>query len=265
MNNTFESMPSRLRAEASVLLSSFELSPDINISARVIESFPYPIQVYNTDGVLLMINRACLEVMHIPSKELLVGKFNVLTDPVIDSWGSSVRAQIKESFKGDIVHINDIHIPTPDIIKRFEGDDKSFDSSYQNITCFPVFDENSRLIYIVHFFMTSRYYLGRHELNGALDYFNAHWLEEFNLDSAARSVNLSRYHFARMFKNYTGLTPLGYYQEIKIKKIKEKLCDVNLSVSEAFSECGLNYSGNYTRLFRKKTGMTPSQYKKANT
>jgi AraC-like DNA-binding protein len=57
------------------------------------------------------------------------------------------------------------------------------------------------------------------------------------------------------------MTPYAYYQEMKLEKLKEKLCNKNISVSQAFAECGLDYSGYFSKLFKEKVGMTPSQYR----
>lgn len=97
----------------------------------------------------------------------------------------------------------------------------------------------------------------------AKEYIESHWLEEFNLDAAAGAVGLSRYHFSRLFKNYTGMTPLSFYQDVKLQKIKEKLSDRNLSISAAFAACGVDYNGNYAKLFKDAYGMTPSQHRKS--
>jgi AraC family transcriptional regulator len=43
--------------------------------------------------------------------------------------------------------------------------------------------------------------------------------------------------------------------------MKEKLLDLNLSVSQAFAACGVDYSGYYAKLFRQQTGETPRQYR----
>jgi len=58
------------------------------------------------------------------------------------------------------------------------------------------------------------------------------------------------------------MTPYNFYLSIKIDKIKEKLCDMNLTVSEAFAACGVDYHGNIARLFKKSVGLTPSEYRK---
>ena len=229
------------------------------------EAFPYPIQVYLPDGVLVFINEACLNILHIPSREDVVGKFNVLEDPVIDIWGDNVRSEISKSFQGEIVRLDNMKIPIPDIIERFETDELCFDSSFQNITCFPVYDDDNRLKYVVHLFITLRLYNGKTEMVKAKEYIENNWQEDFDLDKVAQAVNLSKYHFAHLFKKHTSITPYSYYQDVKIKKLKEALCDTNLSISEAFALCGLDYNGNYASIFRKKTGMTPSQYRRSIT
>ena len=119
--------------------------------------------------------------------------------------------------------------------------------------CCPVWQgldhDNHRLAYVVHVFVTSKLYNGKKEIVKAKEYLDRHWLEEFD-------------HFSRLFKRYTSMTPFSYYQGLKINKLKEQLCDQNLSIGDAFSACGLDYNGNYARVVKEKVGMTPSQYRK---
>lgn len=232
---------------------------------KLFEYFPYPIQVYQPNGIMVFINEACLGILHIPSKEEVVGKFNVWTDPVIDAWGENVRAEIKKSFQGEIVRLHDVKIPIPDIINRFDTGELCFDSSFQNITCFPVYDEDVQLKYVVHLFITTKLYCGKAEMVKAKEYIEENWLEYFDIEKVAASVNLSQYHFARLFKKYTSMTPYSYYQEFKVKKLKEALCNDNISISEAFALCGVDYNGNYAKIFKDKVGMTPTQYRKTVT
>lgn len=246
-----------------IVLPFKSLGGNVEMLSRIIEFFPYPIHVYSPDGTMILTNEACLRVMHIPSKEYLIGKFNVLKDPVINKWGNDVREQIARSFKGETVLFHDLQMPIQGIIDRFENDELCFDSSFQNITCFPVYDENSKLAYVVHVFVTSKLYEGRQEMVKAKEYIESHWIEDFDPDKLALSVNLSRNHFSRLFKRYTSTTPFSYYKDIKINKLKEMLRNSNLSIAEAFSACGVDYNGNYARLFREKVGMTPSQYRKS--
>ncbi len=226
-----------------------------------LEQFPLPIQVYRPDGMLAFANSASLDLVHIPSFNLLDGSFNILTDPVIESWGD-VRGDIIKSFQGKTVRFEHLKVPIQEIIKRFEINELCFDSSFQDIICFPAYDNRKQLTYVIHFFITTNMFMGKEEIVKAKEYLDTHWYAEFDINKVAAFVNLSRYHFARMFKKHTSMTPYGYYQELKIDRLKEALCDKNLTISEAFTACGLDYSGNFAGVFKRKVGMTPSQYRK---
>lgn len=233
-----------------------------SVLAKIIEFFPYPLHIYAQDGTLVLTNRACLNVMHIPSKDKIVGVFNVLKDPIIDLWGEDTRNQILKSFRGETVHFYDLVMPIQNILRKFGSEEVCSEISFQNVTCFPIYNDDQQLTYVVHVFITARLYNNEAKTLMAKRYIEDNWAEQFDLNKIAQAVNLSKHHFARLFKKDTEVTPFKYYQDIKIDKLKDKLCDKNLSVSEAFSACGLDYSGNYARVFKEKVGMTPSQYRK---
>ena len=55
--------------------------------AKVIEFFPYPIQVYAPDGTSVLVNEAMLNEYHASSSDMVVGKYNVLKDPSVIATG----------------------------------------------------------------------------------------------------------------------------------------------------------------------------------
>jgi AraC family transcriptional regulator len=73
---------------------------------------------------------------------------------------------------------------------------------------------------------------------------------------------LSKAHFTKLFKQNTGVTPKEYYINYKISKLKEKLLDTNLSIAQAFAACNMNYNGYSASLFKKKVGLSPSEFRK---
>ncbi len=233
--------------------------PDPSLLADIIEFFPYPIHVYAADGTMVMTNRAFLHLFNIKGPERVIGKFNVLTDPLMEKQG--VKQEVLRTFRGETVQKADVRVPLPAIMEEFGGRELSFSGLFQNITSFPVYVKDS--FYVVAVFVTSRVYTDKQEIAAAKEYIVSHWLEEFDLDRLAACVNLSRYHFARLFKKHTGMTPYKYYQDIKLDRLKDALCDRSLSVTQAFEACGVTYSGNYARIFREKVGMTPSQFRKS--
>ncbi len=235
-----------------------------NMLATIFESFPYAIQVYDPDGTLVMVNDVSLKMMHIPHREMVIGSFNILSDPILDHWGPGVRETVAKSFQGETVQFQDQMMPMRAILDRYDKGTLCSDSGYLNIICFPVYDDNDRLRNVVHVLITSKLFNGKQEVVQAKNYLEDHWKDDFDLDEVARSVHLSRSHFSRLFKKETGMTPLQYHHAVKIAKIKDKLLDVNFSIREAFAACGVDYSGNYARLFKCMVGMTPSRYRKAN-
>ena len=129
------------------------------------------------------------------------------------------------------------------------------------MTAFPIYDDNNELVFIVTVFVTSRYYQDREEIMKGKEYIDNHWREKFDIEKLADAVHMSRYHYHRLFKQHTGMTPYSYYQIVKFSKLKQMLCDNNLSITQVFNECGMDFDGNVAKKFKQYLGMTPSQYR----
>lgn len=231
-----------------------------DLLAKVIEFFPYPIQVYSPEGTSVMMNRAMIREYHIPGPELVVGKYNIFEDPSIIALGGI--DQLKRAFRGETVFFHDIKVPLEDISKRYSITDFDVEAIYQDITVFPIPNEAGEVGCVVALMMNRRIYRGRDEIERAKEYLETHWLEPYKADEAAKAACLSKSHFNRLFKKHTGQTPHGYYVNYRIGRVKEKLLDPNLSVSEAFSACNMNYNGYSARLFQEKVGVSPSRYRR---
>lgn len=227
---------------------------------EIIKHFPYPMHICAPDGTMLLANRAYLEFAKIKDPGKLYKKHNILENPNLERWG--IKDFTERAFKGEVIHADDIKVPHQEIIETL-GDSKEIAGGdmFHNMTAFPIRDENNELIFIVFIFIISRYYQGREEIIRAKEYIDSHWIENFDLNKLADMVHMSRYHFTRIFKQYTGITPYHYYQDVKIQKLEEKLLDKNLSIAQAFTECGIDYNGSFGKLFKQKTGMSPLQYR----
>lgn len=230
---------------------------------QIVDLFPIPIEIFAPNGITVFANRAALEMWNISGPEQIVGQYNLIKDPVVnDELG--LREYVNRAFEGETLSVSDVKVALEDMSGRYEAKDGKFDveALYSDIHSFPIWDQNREIAYIVNVFITTRMYQGRSDIAKAKEYIESHWLEEFDMEKISRSVNLSRYHFARLFKKHTSMTPYVYYQEVKVKKLAEALCDTNLSITEVFAACGEDYKGNYLRIFKEKMGMTPSQYRK---
>jgi len=230
--------------------------------AQVLNRLPVPLGVFDQKGNTVFVNQACLEVFNVRGPAELVGKFNALEDPIINR-DLGLREFVRRAFRGETVTVLDARVPVTRTVSGPEDrvPDDPMATMYQNITSFTVRDRDGAVEYVVMYFQTNRRYVGPPDIAKAIAYMDSHWAEEFNLNEIVRAVNLSKHHFCRRFKRYTSMTPHHYYMEVKIKRLKEALADKNLTIAQAFSACGLTYSGYHARAFKKRTGMTPSQYR----
>jgi len=243
------------------ILASFQSFPGKEeLLAKVIEFFPYPIQIYNPDGTSAMVNRAMLAEYNTISPDMLVGKYNIFKDPDVISAGQLQK--LKQAFSGETVYFQDVKVPLESIMKRYGMQDLDVEAVYQDIMFFPILNEEKQVIYVTAFFINKRVYHGKTEIEKAKVYIESHWLESFNLDNTAKAACLSKAQFSKLFKKHTGITPHEYYTNYKISKLKEKLIDKNLTIAQAFTACNMNYDGYYARLFKEKTGLSPSAYRK---
>jgi len=227
---------------------------------EIMKQFPYPMHICEADGTMLLANEAFLKFVKVSNPEKIFRKHNVLQDPDLERWG--VKEFVMRAYQGETVHAYDVKVPVQELIDKFSGKKEVvFESLFHNMTAFPIYNGNNQLLYVVTVFVTSRYYNDKQEIMKGKEYIEDHWMEEFDIDKMANTVNLSRYHYTRLFKKHTDMTPYQYYQDIKIGKLKEKMCDKNLSVAQVFAECGVDYNGNFAKIFKQKVGMTPSQYR----
>lgn len=80
----------------------------------------------------------------------------------------------------------------------------------------------------------------------------------------ADQLNIGYSWFRKMFKNYTGLSPSKYFQQIKMQRAKELLLTTDKSIKEISYELGFDTIFYFSRQFKKVTGIAPSDYKKAH-
>ena len=82
-----------------------------------------------------------------------------------------------------------------------------------------------------------------------------------NVQYVAEQVNLSTNYFSDMMRKETGMSPLYYIHEKLIELAKTELVASSQSISEVAYKLGFQYSQHFTRLFKRKVGMTPNEYR----
>jgi AraC-like DNA-binding protein len=86
--------------------------------------------------------------------------------------------------------------------------------------------------------------------------------EGVDFDQLARNLGLSLSGFRKQFRKITGLPPGQYLQQIKINKACELLRQTVLSVGEISVRLGFESIYYFSRIFKHKTGLAPSDYRK---
>lgn len=81
-----------------------------------------------------------------------------------------------------------------------------------------------------------------------------------DLSALAKRAGLSRFHFIRVFKAETGLTPVKYVEQCKIGQAKALIEAADLSLAEIADRLGFSDQSHLTRRFRTVVGCTPASY-----
>lgn len=97
-----------------------------------------------------------------------------------------------------------------------------------------------------------------------LQYIELHFSEEVSLEALAASANVSKSECLRCFKAVLHTTPYRYLMEYRLLRAAEKLRETDDPISVVSASVGFNYVSHFGKCFREKTGMSPSEYRKAH-
>ena len=85
-----------------------------------------------------------------------------------------------------------------------------------------------------------------------------HIFDNLDMEELSLQLEISYTHFRTLFKNYTGQSPYQYYLNMKINKAKEMLETGGFSVKKVALDLAFENQYYFSRLFKKKTGISPS-------
>ncbi|WP_240769152.1 helix-turn-helix domain-containing protein [Paracoccus liaowanqingii] len=99
-------------------------------------------------------------------------------------------------------------------------------------------------------------------LRQALSYLATHLAEPFSLAELASVVGMSKFHFSRLFKKATGMSPSRYLIRQRIGRAQTLLQETDLSIIQIGMSVGYTSPSHFAQAFRRETGVTPTCYRR---
>jgi AraC-like DNA-binding protein len=100
------------------------------------------------------------------------------------------------------------------------------------------------------------------DIKKAVMLIHSNYNKKYSINDLAKDCNLSISRFMHKFKATIGITPMQYFTQIRINEAKDLLSYPSLNISEVSSIIGYGNPLYFSRIFKKETGMSPSEFKK---
>ncbi len=97
-----------------------------------------------------------------------------------------------------------------------------------------------------------------------INYMKEHFSEDLSLEDLSKLFGYAPSYLSRMFQKYAGINFKTYLQNIRLEHAFQELLNSNHTISETAFNNGFPNSKAFSREFRKKYGMLPSEYRKSS-
>jgi AraC family transcriptional regulator len=95
------------------------------------------------------------------------------------------------------------------------------------------------------------------------DYVREQLAEEISVEALATLVELSPFHFSRVFKQATGMSPLQFVTRERIARAQQLIRETSRSLIEVGLEVGYTSPSHFAQVFRRVAGVTPTAFRSA--
>ncbi|HEX8178112.1 MAG TPA: AraC family transcriptional regulator [Pyrinomonadaceae bacterium] len=97
----------------------------------------------------------------------------------------------------------------------------------------------------------------------AVELMHAQLDQNVSLEEMAAAAYLSPFHFARLFKKVTGMSPHAYLAALRLERAQTLLASTDLSISELSARVGYISPSHFAKAFRRATGLAPRAFRAA--
>ena len=98
-----------------------------------------------------------------------------------------------------------------------------------------------------------------------INFMHSNYQKEIRLIDVASHVNMSEVSFSRFMKKRTGKNYIEYLNDLRLGIASRFLVDSNKTIVEISYECGFNNLSNFNRIFKKRKGYTPKEFRENYT
>ena len=95
----------------------------------------------------------------------------------------------------------------------------------------------------------------------AIDYIRDHFRDDIGFRDIAGQLDMSPFHFARMFKHSTGESPHQFIMRCRIEAAKKMLIEDDMAIVDVAFEVGYKSQSYFTTRFALLVGMTPAAFR----
>ncbi|MGO4495322.1 AraC family transcriptional regulator [Paenibacillus sp. 2RAB27] len=100
------------------------------------------------------------------------------------------------------------------------------------------------------------------QIGQAIRYLELQYTQAVSIEHLARNLGYHRTYLCKMFKQYTGLSPMQYLFNIRMERAKQLLMTTAMTIDQVASSVGFNDALYFSKQFHKWSGSAPSVYRK---
>lgn len=149
------------------------------------------------------------------------------------------------------------------------NDEEAFIRDYEKMKTLFLFERNRARVMGIFYDMVHRIVSGNNSTQGVLGHIidfieSSYTCANLTNKSLAQTFGISEVYLRKLFTKHFATTPKQYIIDIRICQAKRLLAEGHIKISDISEMCGFTNQYHFCRIFKEKTGQTPTEYMKEN-